>query len=77
MRNPRGGVLEEESWRRNPRRGMYPTGILEEEFWNRNPRGGILEDEIQRRNPGRGTLEEVSLMRNSKGILEETLEEES
>ena len=34
------GILEEESWKRNPGRE-----ILEEEYQTRNHRGGIVEEE--------------------------------
>ena len=62
-----GGILEEESWRRN-----LGGGILEEEPWGRNPGGGILEEEPWGRNPGGGILGEESWRRNlGGGILEE------
>ena len=58
MRNPGGGILDkeslrkeseagilnEESWKRNPR-GDAGGGILEEESRRRNPGRGILEEE--------------------------------
>ena len=46
--------MEEESWKRNPGRG-----ILEEEPWTKNPGGGSLGEESWGRNPGRGILEGI------------------
>ena len=67
MRNPVGGILEEECWSRNPGKMDPGEVILEQESLRWNPWGGILEDESWRRN-----LEEESWRRNpERGILEE------
>ena len=62
-----GGILEEESlgeesWRRNPARGILEEEssrrIQEMESWERNPGGGIPKQESLRRNLKGGSLEE-------------------
>ena len=72
-RDPGGGEstnpVGEKLWRRNPRRGMYPMGILEEEFWNLNSGRGIPEEESRGRNLGRGILEEESWRRNPREVI--------
>ena len=61
-RKPEGGVLKEESWKRN-----LGGGSLEVESWGGNPVRGILKKDSSRRNLRGGILEESPDRRNLYG----------